>query len=162
MRLKFVAGAALSSRLIEWFGFGAGGYSHVAAVLPSGELLDARSDQVGGEPPGVNVRPDGYEKWPRWIVVQMPATRAQDAAWAKFLSSQVGLPYDSAAIWAFALGEEPKFRKAWICSGFQTRSLQRAGIFPRNLDVPIEQVTPNALHEMCMANGGRVIDRWPR
>jgi hypothetical protein len=50
IRLQFVLGTGLSSQAIAWFS--AGHFSHVDAVLPDNRLLGARSDVVGGKPPG--------------------------------------------------------------------------------------------------------------
>ena len=161
MRLKFVASAALTSRLIEWFG-GGNHWSHVAAMMPSGDLIDARADRVGGKPAGVNVRPDNYEKWPRWRVLELQALGPQNSAWENFLKSQVGLPYDRQAILDFFDGVTPRMRAAWICSGLQTAALQKAGVLPAYLGLNDEQVTPNALEEMCMARGAVVIDQYPK
>lgn len=104
IRLQFVLGASLSSRLIAWYGQGYGGYSHVDAVLPDGRLLGARSDAVGGVYPGVRVRPANYEKWVRRTLVELPVTESRAHAWVEALQRQVGCQYDKQAILGFILG----------------------------------------------------------
>src|SRR5579875_3923216 len=101
VKLFFGAGRDLSSRLIEWFGRGAGGWSHVAAILPSGDVIDARSDEVDGVPPGVHVRSLAAEGYRRWEIIEMPATAEQDASFYRFLRRQIGRPYDVLGILDF-------------------------------------------------------------
>lgn len=144
IKLQFVLGAGLSSRLIAWYGQGYGGYSHVDAVLPDGSLLGARSDAVGGKSPGVQIRPQGYERWLKRCVVEIDATDAQAAAWEGWLRRQIGRPYDHAAIVGFILGRRLGDRGHWICSGCQFGALEAAGLLGPG-PVPPDEVTPNAL-----------------
>lgn len=155
IKLQFVLGAGLSSRLIAWWGNGYGGYSHVDAGLPDGTWLGARSDAVGGKPPGVQIRPDAYETWAKRTVVTLNTTAAEAAQWEAFLRRQVGLQYDKTDIIGLITGKPIGTRGAWICSALQTDALQVIGKLP-TLPVPPQQVTPNSLLLMCSAIGGQM------
>lgn len=155
VRLSFSCGASLSSRLIAWYGNGYGGFSHVDAVLPSGALLGARDDRVGGQPAGVHIRPDNYEKWIRRTIVTIPCTQAQATAWESWLRAQVGKPYDSGAIWGFILGVRGHQNGHWICSACQTGALRHIGVL-HPFSVPDAQVTPDSLFLMATAGAGGV------
>jgi hypothetical protein len=158
IRLQFVLGASLSSRLIAWYGQGYGGYSHVDAVLPDGRLLGARSDAVGGVYPGVRVRPAHYEKWVRRTVVELQVTEGRARAWVETLQRQVGCQYDKQAILGFILGRREHTKGHWICSALQTHALKRVHLLHQ---VPIldSQVTPDNLFTLVTAGlGGQVID----
>jgi hypothetical protein len=158
VKIKLVAGTAISSKLICWWGTGFGGYSHAAAVLSDGWLLDARYDHVGGQPPGVHIRPDNYEKWARWEVIELPATPAEDQACEGYLRLQIGRPYDSRGILAFLLGTQPKDDGMWFCSALQTAALQKCQKLP-DIGIPPQQVTPDGLAMLARAVGGKVVER---
>lgn len=157
IKLSFVCGADLSSRLIAWYGNGYGGFSHVDAVLPSGELLGARDDAIGDAPPGVQVRPDNYEKWIRRTIVTILCTQEQAVAWERWLRSQIGKPYDSGAIWGFIFGTPSHEQGHWICSACQTGALKQAGLL-HPFSVPDSQVTPDALFLMSTAGIGGIAE----
>ena len=144
VRLSFVLGADWSSRLIAWYGQGVGGWSHVDAVLPSGELLGARSDTIKGVAPGVQIRPPGYEKWKRRAIVEVPVTPAQATEWERWLRKQVGRQYDNGAIWSFIIGGKDHEPGHWICSACQFEGFEHIGLLQRALVEP-SQVTPDAL-----------------
>ena len=151
IRLQFVRGSGLSSAAIAWFSQGT--FSHVDAVLPDGTLLGARSDVCGGQPPGVRVRPHGYEVWTQRVVFSIPASDAQAEAWEAFLRSQVGKPYDKIAILGFALGRDWRDDGAWICSELGAAALEATGIVPQ-LYLAAAKITPEALALVCSAIGG--------
>ena len=157
VRLSFVLGSGLSSRLIAWYGCGTGGWSHVDAELPSGELLGARSDWVGKIPPGVRVRPPNYEKWVRRAVVEIPGSHFKVAEWETWLRKQVGRQYDDGAILSFVLGAKDHEPGHWICSACQFEGLERIGLLHRTTLEP-SQVTPDALYFTVTAGlGGRIV-----
>lgn len=158
IRLQFVLGAGLSSRLIAWYGQGYGGYSHVDAVLPNDTLLGARSDAVGGQAPGVRVRPPGYEKWRRRTVVEVPCSEGRAFAWAEVLQRQVGCPYDQQAILGFLFGRREHTKGRWICSALQTHGLKRVHLLHR-VPIPDSQVTPDNLFTLVTAGlGGQILE----
>lgn len=146
IHLQFVRGTSLTARAIAWWGNGYGGFSHVDALLPDGTLLGARDDAVGGKPPGVQIRPQGYEKWDRKEVVEIATSSQQADVWRSYLRSQIGMQYDKGAIWDFILGRQDLHQAGhWICSALQTGALQAAGLL-RRLPVPDQQVSPDALY----------------
>ena len=144
IRFQFVLGSGLSSRLISWYGQGYGGYSHVDALLPDGTLLGARSDSVGGKPPGVQIRPPGYEKWKARTVLELPTTSQQAVDWETYLRSQIGKGYDQADILGFILGKPFASPGHWICSALQLSGLEAIHRIPV-LGVTPQQCPPNML-----------------
>jgi hypothetical protein len=151
IRLQFVCEAALSSQAIAWFS--AGHFSHVDAVLPGGQLLGARDDSVGGQPPGVHVRPPNYVGWSRRVVMTVPASPAQSNAFYAFLHKQIGKAYDRAAIWACAFNRDWREPDSWICSELQSAAGEYAGILPR-LYLAANKITPVACALAFSAVGG--------
>jgi hypothetical protein len=149
---QFVLGDDWSSEFIAWYGQGYGGYSHVDAILPDGSLLGARSDSVGGQPPGVRIRPPNYEKWKRRAVVTLQSTDQQAQAWRDFLKSQIGLGYDKADIIGFIIGRPMSTPGHWICSALQMDALEVVKVFP-NLPLTPQQCPPNMLMAMLLARG---------
>ena len=153
MKFQFVLGSGLSSRLIAWYGQGYGGWSHVDAILPDGTCLGARSDAVGGKPPGVQIRPAGYEKWVRRSVIDLPCPDPQQKIWEDFLRSQINEPYDKADIWGFVLGRELQTKGEWICSALQLAGLETSGVLHK-LHVTPQQCPPNMLFSILDTLGG--------
>jgi uncharacterized protein YycO len=151
IRLQFVCQKAISSETIAWFS--AGHFSHVDAVLDGGLLLGARSDRVGGQPPGVQIRPPDYVRFSRRVVFEMPVTSDQDEAFHTFLRQQLGKPYDKAAIWGFLFNRNWREPDSWICSELQAASLEAAGIIPP-LYLAANKITPVSLALLVSAVGG--------
>jgi uncharacterized protein YycO len=141
----------LSSRAIAWFS--AGHFSHVDAVLPDGRLLGARDDHVGGQPPGVRIRPPNYVKWSRRVVMKVPASAEQTYKFYAFLRDQLGKPYDSEAIWAFAFNRDWRAPDSWICSELQSAAGEYSGLMPR-LYLAANKITPVACALAFSAVGG--------
>ncbi len=158
IRLSFVLGSGLSSRFIAWYGQGFGGWSHVDAVLKDG-YFGARSDAVGGQPPGVYLRPFGYESWVRHEILERRVTLSQEAAWERNLRAKSGDHYDRRSIVAFLLGLKTEDHPGyWICSACQTDAMQDPGvsILPA-YPIPPAQVTPDSLHIAAWTAGFRPI-----
>ena len=153
IRLQFVREPGIPSQVIAWFS--AGHLSHVDAVLDDGKLLGARSDSVGGQPPGVQIRPPGYANFLLRIVMAMPATDEQNAVFYAFLHNQVGKPYDSRAIWGFFFGRNWRETDSWICSELQAAGLENAHITPQ-LYLAANKITPVSLALAASAIGGVV------
>ena len=138
---QFVGGKGLASLAIELKG--AGPYSHVDMVCDDGRLLGARSDECGGQPPGVRIRPQGYEEWNAIAQISIPCTDAQhDAAWA-FWMAQIGKAYDKTAILAFVFGRDWENPEDWFCSELRAAGLKAAKVFPFDLITPANKVDPD-------------------
>jgi len=153
IQLQFVKGSGVGSRLIAWWAMGYAGFSHVDAVLPDGSLLGARSDAIGGKPPGVQIRPAGYEAWSRRCVVTISSDQQQAARWETFLRSQIDSGYDKADILGLILGIPLASPGHWICSALQFRALQVIGKVP-DMAITPQQVPPNMLYFGVLMNGG--------
>jgi hypothetical protein len=150
VRLQFVTEPGLGAWLIRWYG-GLHLFSHVDAVLPDGRLLGARSDCVGGQPPGVQIRPPGYLKFSRVAAVQLPCTQAQREAYYQALTSQLGKPYSEEAILGFALGRDLKDRRGRFCSGLQLWALGKSRVLSRNVAEYADVATPDDLYLVVRA-----------
>lgn len=151
IQLQFVCEAAISSRAIAWFS--QGHFSHVDAILPDGNLLGARDDSVGGQPSGVRIRPPGYAKFTKRVIMTVPTTQDQADKFYGFLQAQLGKPYDSEAIWAFVLNRNWREDDSWICSELQSAAGEAAGALPR-LYLAANKITPVACALAYSAAGG--------
>jgi len=154
IRLQFVCELSPPSQIIAWFS--AGHFSHVDAVLPTGELLGARSDSVGGKPPGVQIRPANYAKFSRRILMRVPSTHEQCRAFYSFLFSQIGKPYDHAAIWAFFFNRDWREDDSWICSELQCAAGEACGVLPA-LYLAANKITPVACALAYSAMGAKAV-----
>jgi hypothetical protein len=146
--LQFVEGSGLGAGMIKWFGHGK--YSHVDCVLPEGGLLGARSDRVGGMPPGVQVRPEGYMKKEKTTRVTLFCSDHQEAEFYKSARSQIGLEYNKIGILAFAFAKDWTNPKQRFCSELATICLQDAG-FLWNLTEPAHKIDPDDLRLLVSA-----------
>lgn len=153
IRLQFTAENSLLSWAIRYLS--AGPYSHVDSILPDGRLLGARTDSVGGAPPGVQIRTPDYNKFSSVALVELVATPAQELAFRSFEMAQVGKPYDDTAIWGFAADRDWREPDSWFCSELILAALEEAGWCPR-LDFPANKVPPVALYLIVTARGGVV------
>ena len=154
IRLQFSGCRDIASRAIMWFTHGQ--FSHVDVVLPSGELLGARNDSVGGKPPGVQVRPRGYTQFSKRVIMELTPTLAQEKSFYDFLMRQVGKPYDHAAIWGFLVNRDWRERDSWICSELIAATLEESSIIAR-LYALASTVDPVDLSLIFSAIGGRPI-----
>ena len=141
--LHFSATSGLSSEAIKLFE--RGWCSHVDAVLPSGELLGARSDVVGGQPPGVQIRPQSYETWSSTKTVELLAPAVMENKFLDFLHDQLGKPYDKTAIIAFAVGRNWREQDSWFCSELIAAALEACLWFPAPLSDVTNHITPRDL-----------------
>jgi hypothetical protein len=140
--LQFAGSSSLTSRLIQWFGHGR--FAHVDTVMPDGMLLGARNDVMAGYPAGVQIRGPGYQIGYTLKKVTIPCTQAQQDAYYGFVLDQVGKPYDSAAIAAFAAGTDWSTKGAWFCSELCTAGLQACG-WLKQLSEPPTKIDPDSL-----------------
>lgn len=140
--MQFAGSSSLTSRLIQWFGHGQ--FAHVDTVMPDGTLLGARNDVMAGYPAGVQIRGADYQKGYKLKKVVIPCTDAQQKAYYDFVLDQVGKPYDSLAIAAFAAGADWSNRDAWFCSELNTAALQHCG-WLKPLSEPPNKIDPDSL-----------------
>lgn len=156
IELEWRLGSDLSSRLIAWYGQAWGGWSHVDARLPNGDLAGARADAIGGKPPGFQIRPSGYEKAVRTCTMRLPCAAKQKQLWLAGIDRLVGAQYDTGNIIDFIIGRKPITNDGkWICSAAQTYLQQKIKLLP-TLPVPPQQITPNSLMLIDAAIGGVV------
>lgn len=165
LRWQFVLGENLSSTLIAYWGQGYGGWSHVDLLLPPppgvpwdlSECLGARSDRVGGAPPGVQIRPPTYTPWKRRAVLRLPCTAGQASAAYAFGRLQIGMGYDKGDILGFIFGMSLMQPGHWICSALQLALAEAAGVIP-HLHVTPQQCPPNMLFSILNAVGAEVVN----
>lgn len=169
-RIMTVAGAALSSRLIE--GFGGGQWSHMANVLLDGTILDARVDWIKVDTswykPGVQLRPAGYlDVEPRWAVWEAPPhAEAVYSDWLAAGRRQLDKPYDKTGIYDFATGLfTGKYRdrnwggegsRAWFCDMLATWMAVHVGLVPQP-PTRIYTLTPGAALNLFVGAGWRLV-----
>lgn len=154
IRIDFLAGTELSSRLIEWFGLGRGGYSHCASVLADGRYLDARNDTIGQVAPGVHIRDVDTEKWIRKRRLSLTVTDDEYATWEANLRAKITDGYGRADIIAFLDPYERHLPGHYICSALVINAIQHvsrvhwhpghAGYVPFPLPIAAHQIIPNA------------------
>lgn len=154
IRLQFVMGPGISSSLIAWFS--AGNFSHVDVVMSDGKLLGARSDEIGGAPPGVQIRDPFYEHWAKRVVMSIPSRAEQEFQFRNFLLQQIGKPYDKTAILGFATGRDWRAEDSWFCSELAAAALEEGGIF-HDLYSPVNKITPAAL-ALAFSAAGAVVE----
>jgi hypothetical protein len=150
IQIRFVTCNDLISRTIRGgqMGFWC---SHVEAAVPEGWL----GAHYGG---GVLVRPIGYDAGiaSREAVLNVfTQFKTQEVAFYDFLRSQLGQPYDMAAINDMALGviaadaPDASADTGWICSGLIGAALLAAGLIG---DLPCGKLTtPRDVFNMCAA-----------
>lgn len=140
--MQFAGSTSLTSRLIQWFGHGQ--FAHVDTVMPDGTLLGARNDVMAGFPAGVQIRSADYQKGYALKRVVIPCTEQQQTDYYSFVMSQVGKPYDSIAIAAFASGANWTTTGSWFCSMLNTSALQQCG-WLKTLSEPPTKIDPDSL-----------------
>jgi hypothetical protein len=159
VRLRFVdTQSNLVSRIIRGAELGVP-WSHVEAVTPTGLYLGAISVIEGGFHAGVQARDPSYDKtWTKHLLVDVPATPAQELAFFGFLQSKIGLPYDLEAIAEMAegalTGEAPDWANAdaYICSALVTAALLAANMV-FTAPATVRLATPRDVLVMCAALG---------
>lgn len=151
--IAFFNGSGLASKAIEWFS--AGELSHVAAVMPDGNYLDARMDAEGAMAPGVQVRLLSVEGAEEAVRYAIEASADEEAKFWEFLRAQIGKPYDTTGILAFVAGRDWHATDSWFCSELQAAALEYAGVV-NPLYSPANKITPAALALVCSAIGARI------
>jgi hypothetical protein len=162
LRWQLVLGADCSSRWISWWGTAYGGWSHVDFLLPGGGCLGARSDRIPpGTPPGVQLRPDGYEKWKTRKVLALPCTDEESQAAVAFEVNQINDPYDKRDILGLLLGRPISSGSGWwICSALQLAMLEYIGRMPK-LSVTPQQCSPDMFAAVLEAIGAKEAECAP-
>jgi uncharacterized protein YycO len=140
--MQFAGSSSLTSRLIQWYDHGE--FAHVDTVLPDGTLLGARDDVMDGCPAGVQIRPADYQQGYTLKRVTLPCTDAQQKAYYDFVTAQIGKPYDSTAIAAFAVGRDWRTPDSWFCSELCAAALEESGVVPP-LSAPCNKIAPDDL-----------------
>jgi hypothetical protein len=127
----------------------------VAMVLPGGmEVIDARSDRVGGVPPGVQIRPISYLKGQRTLWLNIPCTKEQAEASERNLRSTPPLhrPYDTRGILNFATGSlgdrSWQNESAFFCSDLGIWNLWKIGVLGGPLIEPT-RIDPGEALAIC-------------
>lgn len=139
---QFVRGKDFASKAIAIFERGTVTPSHVDVVWPDGRLFGARSDVLGGAPPGVQFRTPDYEPWAWKVKVSLSCTSEQESLFYAFLMYQQGKPYDKTAIAAFVFGRDWRSPEHWFCSELYLAALEACKWFPKPLSDKVELLTP--------------------
>jgi len=110
-----------------------------------GRTADGR--WVGAHFAGVKSNPEGYDAATvsRTLILRIPATVAQKAAFDLFLEAQVGKSYDFKSLIAFAFNRDWQEPDAWFCDELIAAALVAAGRFPK-LDIPLNRLTLRDLY----------------
>jgi uncharacterized protein YycO len=128
--LQFTARRKIGSWLIRQFTWS--DYSHVDIVLPDGRLLGARLDG------GVSIQPPGsFEECVRFEV-----DAPNDVI--RHVMSQIGKPYDYAAIFGIIFRRNWHNPKKWFCSELVAWAFEEAG-HPLLRTENFNRVTPRDL-----------------
>ena len=174
---QFVLARGWSSTLIQVGGGGTKtlGFSHVDIVIPphyltptdgveinKSALLGARSDSIGGKPPGVQIRPWDYGKstWIRQVYMELEATPAQEAAFFAYARSQIGKPYDKLAIVAFFIARNWRDEDAWFCDELLLACTEQCGRCPE-LYLPVNKFNPTTAATIWSALGAKRTNEEP-
>jgi hypothetical protein len=160
--IDFLRAGGWSSRLIAWFGQGAGGYSHVASVLKDGRYLDSRDDRLGGVPPGVHIREVQLEPWVKKLRATLQVTDQEYADWEANLRAKITDSYGRSDIMSFILGVDDHTPGHWVCSALAINALQHIKIVPYPLPIPAHQISPNAALLICATAGFKIGPVWER
>jgi len=146
------------------------GFSHCDLILPpewikpgdgitepGPALLGARSDAIGGKPPGVQVRPWDYGKktWIRQVVMELEATPEQAASFYSYAREQLYKPYDKLAILAFFTDRDWRDEEAWFCDELLLSCTEHTGLCP-TLYLPANKFNPTGAACIWSARGAKV------
>jgi uncharacterized protein YycO len=140
--MQFAGSSSLTSQLIQWFDHGQ--FAHVDTVMPDGTLLGARNDVMDGYPAGVQIRGANYQQGYTLKRVSLPCSDVQQNAYYDFVLAQVGKPYDTKAIAAFAVGRDWRTPDAWFCSELCAAGLEESEVV-MPLSAPVNKIAPDDL-----------------
>ena len=146
IRLRFVEGTAIDSEMIELRGGTCMPFtpSHVECVSRDGTKYIGQ--HLDG---GMQARPIGYDAPARDLILELPATGEQTAAFYAYVEASIGEPYDWAAIVGFALPGHHHTKFHAICSAKMVLALRTRGCewFPSRLPLcaPAHCIDPRDL-----------------
>jgi hypothetical protein len=149
IKLQFSTSTEASSALICRISHSP--FSHVDAVLPDGNLLGSSDSPnalvIQGNPNGVAIRPPNYQLFGRRNVARLAASAEVEQKFYERLTSQLGEPFDDAALHAFLdgrphTGRDWRDESAWFCSELTVWALERAGFFPWEIIVSKDRINP--------------------
>ena len=133
---QFATEDSFGSAVIRWFTWSK--FSHVDLVLPDGSLLGAR---LNG---GVQIRQPGYAKFTKTARYYVEVENGREDMLYKLARLQVGKPYNTKAIIAFAFKDYPiAGGESWDCSELQIWLLLKIGVKALNLNPEhVNRITP--------------------
>jgi hypothetical protein len=148
LRVQYSTSTAWVSAIIRRLCHSA--FSHVDMVIPEVGLLGVSgTDRSIFDPGGVVVRP--FTAWPylRKVEVTIQCEPAIAQAVIKAGLGQYGKPFDKGALWAF-IGDKPPLQASrdwqdlgqWFCSEWFIYSCKKGGLFPYELAVTKDRVSP--------------------
>lgn len=152
LRYQFSTSTALASRAIRILNCSE--FSHVDLMLPEGLLGVSGPDKSINDPGGVIIRPN--PAWPYLDPPKIARVQCSDEVAAKtieFAKSQIGRPFDNAALYAFLrdragipkTGRNWRDPNAWFCSELQIRALEVGGLFSYPLIQSKDVISPQNL-----------------
>ena len=128
LTFQLVRGRSWTSKIIGYFG--AGYYSHIDVLTPTGLLRGSRSDEIMGIPPGYMDRPQNYEKWERQTRYILNIDAIQYEKYWQFSDKQLGKPYDRRGLLnTFVFGRDWREDDSWWCSEEVARNGEYAGLW---------------------------------
>lgn len=142
--IDFLRGPGVTSWLISRFGFGTGGYSHVASVLADGRYIDARNEELFGVPAGVHIRQAASEPWVRKRRATFQVSQATYDEWERNSRAKIGDQYDREGILDFILGRNIHLAGHYFCSAFMINELQHVKLVPYPLPVLAHEISPDS------------------
>lgn len=151
IRIRFVTGNAMSSRLIRLQSGVSMPFtpSHTEALTQDGlYYIGAHMEE------GVKKRPIHYDaqylfalpdgsKSERIVLLDVP--EEQEKAFYDFVESKIDTPYDKAAIPGFETSFHSHEFGHLICSAFMCQALRKAGFFRWPMTVPFHRISPRDL-----------------
>lgn len=161
IRIRFVAGNDPLSALIQAQGGTAMPFtpSHVESLSQDGKFYIGQHMRGG-----MQARPVGYDTGQIMIlpdgrladiIVSLPCTDAQEAAYYAFIHDKIGQPYDWISILGFVLTEVHLHTVgSLICSAITTAATRTKGCeyFPMPLTVPFHKISPRDLMLMLSSH----------
>lgn len=144
MKVRLVTGNDALSWAIRTaeYGFWA---SHAEVLVGNGGPGPHDNGYLGAHANGgVMIRPVGYDRWTKQLLVDVPLVPSQEQAAIEFLIHQIGKPYDMLAIAAFVAGRDWRSPDHWFCSELVAASLEHCG-WLQPLAADVNHVTPRDL-----------------